>query len=616
MLSIFIVCAIGADDIFVFMDAYKQSAYKGPAVNANIATRLSWVWRKSGLAMAITSATTCAAFLCTCFSPMAETRSFGIFAALVILWDYLLVMSLFCSAVIVYHDYFERDPLCSVPLCCGCCVQDCNCSKQSPSPTEKILSSFHDNRVIPQDRVTSFFSGPVTKFICGIKQRILVFICFLAWIIPAVVYVTKLEPTKTAEQFLRSDHPLQYSITILQSEFPTSSEDRGLPIFFAWGINVLDQGGVNQLMDPNFVGRVNLDSGFKYTEECQRKIMDACDDLKYDRSPKRLELMKRAEDGFSEIRCAAWDFAEFAVKNGYTKNVSDPVPYEKVNEALKAYVESPQSNADMAVNMGYDGTRLLFTAIEVESQTLDQWSSMPEDVVLVHYNDFMMLAKELEDKVGDACGTRRVLMTDLEQKWIFMNNQKVYRTSALTGAIIGVAIAFVVLLLATWSALLSILSVISILCTIVSVIGTVTMLGWTLGTIEAILISILAGFSVDYVVHLAHAYAGSSGQNHERVQHAFGEMGTPVLSGMLTSVLASLPLFSCQIVFFAKFGTFLCFTILWSWVFANFGFMSVVATIGSSKNVEKSATVETAGNVGKEMTENVAPKRTEEEPWT
>eukprot|EP00961_Rhodomonas_salina_P301568 3940512-Rhodomonas_salina.4 len=53
------------------------------------------------------------------------------------------------------------------------------------------------------------------------------------------------------------------------------------------------------------------------------------------------------------------------------------------------------------------------------------------------------------------------------------------------------------------------------------------MIGWTLGTVEAILISILvrasgacgvgcgeltvgdvqAGFSVDYVVHLAHAYA-------------------------------------------------------------------------------------------------------------
>ena len=34
MMSIFIVCAIGADDIFVFMDAYVQSQYKGVDVRA------------------------------------------------------------------------------------------------------------------------------------------------------------------------------------------------------------------------------------------------------------------------------------------------------------------------------------------------------------------------------------------------------------------------------------------------------------------------------------------------------------------------------------------------------------------------------------------------------
>jgi hypothetical protein len=37
----------------------------------------------------------------------------------------------------------------------------------------------------------------------------------------------------------------------------------------------------------------------------------------------------------------------------------------------------------------------------------------------------------------------------------------------------------------------------------------------------------------------------------------FSEMGSPVMSGMITSVLASLPLFACNIVFFSLFGTFL-----------------------------------------------------------
>ena len=35
------------------------------------------------------------------------------------------------------------------------------------------------------------------------------------------------------------------------------------------------------------------------------------------------------------------------------------------------------------------------------------------------------------------------------------------------------------------------------------------LLGWELGTVESICLTIVAGFSVDYVVHLAHAYTHS-----------------------------------------------------------------------------------------------------------
>jgi len=251
--------------------------------------------------------------------------------------------------------------------------------------------------------------------------------------------------------------------------------------------------------------------------------------------------------------------------------------------------------------LGWDSSNLKYFTVQVESQTLDQWSNLAEEVVRGVYTDFMDLGVHLDGIIGASCGAENsVLMTDLDQKFIFMNNQKIYRTSAVSGACIGVALAFAVLALATRSLLLSLLSTISIFCTIMSVIGLVTALGWTLGTVESILISILAGFSVDYVVHLAHAYSGAYGTNHERIRTAFGEMGTPVLSGMLTSVLASLPLFICQIVFFSKFGTFLCLTILCSWTFANFFFMSLLATVGRDR-LPKYTTP--AGDAGEELEE-------------
>merc|ERR1711935_113254 len=79
-------------------------------------------------------------------------------------------------------------------------------------------------------------------------------------------------------------------------------------------------------------------------------------------------------------------------------------------------------------------------------------------------------------------------------------------------------------------------------------------------------------------VHLAHAYERASHAEtvQDRIRAAFGEMGISVFNGMATSVGASIPLFFCQLQFFKKFGTFLCLTIAFSWLFANFAFMTLL----------------------------------------
>jgi predicted RND superfamily exporter protein len=106
----------------------------------------------------------------------------------------------------------------------------------------------------------------------------------------------------------------------------------------------------------------------------------------------------------------------------------------------------------------------------------------------------------------------------------------------------------------------------SIMSVLVSVVGVMVMLGWELGSIEATLIGIIAGFSVDYVVHLAHAYEIAKGDTYSRLTEAFGDLGISVFNGMITSVGASIPLFFCQLQFFAKFGTFLCLVIAFRYV--------------------------------------------------
>jgi len=246
-------------------------------------------------------------------------------------------------------------------------------------------------------------------------------------------------------------------------------------------------------------------------------------------------------------------------------------------------------NTDGGDRIGWNGKEVKFVAISIEAKEITQWDRPGEEWMMKQYEKYDKLRHNLNDIAQEACGSE-VMWTDRfdgmgngGSKFVFMNNQGIYRTSSIRGALIGVAIAFVVLLGCTWSPLLAFCATLSILCTMMSVIGLTTMVGWNLGTVEAILISILAGFSVDYVVHLAHAYSHNYGTREERIVATFSEMGSPVFSGMCTSVLASLPLFACNLQFFSKFGTFLCLTIAFSWIFANFGFMSILATVGTDK---------------------------------
>ena len=111
--------AIGADDIFVFMDAYKQSVYEGSKVLESLSTRMAWTYNRAISAMLITSITTMIAFVVTALSPLVEIKSFGIYAALCILMDFLFIMTWFPACLVIYHNYFEKrqSKCCIVSIC-------------------------------------------------------------------------------------------------------------------------------------------------------------------------------------------------------------------------------------------------------------------------------------------------------------------------------------------------------------------------------------------------------------------------------------------------------------------------------------------------------------------
>lgn len=593
-LCLFIVAAIGADDIFIFMDGYKQSAFQSPQVLESLESRMSWVYRRTGNAMAITSATTCCAFLCTLLTPLAEVRAFGIFAALVILMDYLLVMTLFCTAVIIYHNKFEKPACCCAPTCCYGGV----CATSSPNPTEQSLAAVQAGELSEGGRISRFFRGPFTEFITGsVVNRVVIGVAFLAWIIVAISQTTKLKPTEETEQFLDDEHPLQKSFDILGSEFPVADADQGSFVYFSWGVGQVDRDGVNQLFDPEYYGKGTFEEGFVFDEQCQTAILQACDDLK---KPIYGDYIK-SEDGVGSLECFVEEMGAFnhfgsldnclAVKKGAWKDSDWQIPVadltsdfiEKFSKANSCYSGDDEGKNKKSISdqysqtMGWDGEKMLYALVGAENLVIDPFSTLPERVVREQYDKMVEIAANFTTTFNGACNSK-VIMSDLNQKFVFMNTQTIYVRSAIQSSFLGIAIAFTVLMIATRVFHIAALATLSIICVLLSITGSIVLLGWSLGSIEAILISIVAGFSVDYVVHLAHAYERAKAvDTKERIRSAFGEMGISVFNGMVTSVGASIPLFICNLQFFKKFGTFLCLTIAFSWLFANFAFMSVLA---------------------------------------
>ena len=561
-LCLFIVAAIGADDIFVFMDAYKQSAFKGAKLNRDLKTRLSYVYRRAGTAMLITSATTCSAFLCTVASPIASTKSFGIFAALVILMDYILVMSMFCTAVVIYHDYFENPRV----SCCAHCVCQCCCPCVpviAPDERSTAKARAGKNDDVRQDRITEFYKGPFTDFVLDPVKRFSSMAVLFCWLCVAFYFMLQLEPTKKSEEFLDDEHPLQKAITILNEGFPVASDDRGAKMYFIWGVDDVNREGVNQMIKDDYIGKPTFDDSFVLTPACQEKIDSYVQAVRLDVDGKYDPYVKNTASGLAVVswldEFKDWingggsSLFEDCVRNPQKQGYTFPVGADDIGEAIARFAYEPSCSDDkpypgalmietysdmsrgtglLGTPFGFDGENLKVSAISLESSVLDPWSEIAETKAMEQYTFFMAEANVIDNLMAADCGP--VMMTDIDQKYVIMNNQKIFRTSAVSGAMIGCVIAFFVILISTYNFFVAAFATFSILCVLISVVGAVTMAGWTLGTITAILISILAGFSVDYVVHLAHAFCETPGDKETRVKGAFADMGVSVMSGMLT----------------------------------------------------------------------------------
>ena len=109
-------------------------------------------------------------------------------------------MSLFCTAVVIYHDRYEDRAK------FGCCFP---CGVQNPSATDNAKESMKaSGEEVKRDRGSKFFQTKVATFIQVPLHCLILGVAFAVWLSVAIWQATLIEGTKENEQFLSENHPL------------------------------------------------------------------------------------------------------------------------------------------------------------------------------------------------------------------------------------------------------------------------------------------------------------------------------------------------------------------------------------------------------------------------
>jgi len=488
----------------------------------------------------------------------------------------LLVITWFPACLVWYHNNLE-----SRSCCCRRISAD--------TSTERGFSKHQEDQPSQQKRmVERFLGGPFAEFV--VKRRVIVLGFFAILFVGAAAAGAQIRPATSTDQFLPADHPFQRIITIWNDKFPSSAQNANAKVYLTWGLKDMDRSGVSLLRDSKNKGTVVYDEGFTFDEDAQLHIFNVCMEVyQYGSTVSGfLSADLDADVLAGKVQCPLFDFKDWLEAQGKTF----PVPASEVGSALSAFLRAPVKGAfDASQTYGQKwqnaiGTRevqgkvegVRFLSVGVES-TLGEYAQDTHDVLEVQYNLFEGWLQNCNRQAPkSANGAFHVAANSM---WVWMHTQTVFMSSAITGMITGTLLAFVVVLLATQQILVAFASMFTIVGILASVLGAMVALGWELGTIESICLTILAGFSVDYVVHLAHSFVQAEKKERlDKVRSALDEIGVSVLGGMLTSASAAVALMICQLQFFHKFGVFLMLTVSISWIWANVGFMASMALFG------------------------------------
>ena len=185
--------------------------------------------------------------------------------------------------------------------------------------------------------------------------------------------------------------------------------------------------------------------------------------------------------------------------------------------------------------------------------------------------------------------------------WPRMKTEMAFISGTLQSMLLSIVIVALSILIFTRNLYLMAATTVIISSIVACLLGLFVLWGWPLGALEAISVPLVVGLSVDYCLHLSHAYADVAKDGEEDIdvkkrtaadrrsraaerraqtRRALLRIGPSITAAALTTIACMSVLLLCRIVVFVEFGIIVAVTLAMGLVFTMTVFLVALAMAG------------------------------------
>ncbi|XP_076099747.1 protein dispatched homolog 1-like [Mytilus galloprovincialis] len=482
-----------------------------------------------------------------------------------------------------------------------------------------------------KNKVVWFLENKFYKFMIWKPVRVVIPLFFLVITAFFTYSATTLGADSSQVKVYRESNNYAKAIQRHFSGFQQNYDDRYNKLHLTWGMKPQNLASCDWKSGDSCTGQSEIDEHFDMSSsEAQISLMNLCHRLENftDKEISSYGIKRNPVTNKPEIACFMSALYKFIQNTGYLENIPFPftkesvVPFMKRNFHIHNISSVPEnfdryfeilvsywlSNGythtltedfltyhrligEMTIPgvtqcfnrssyIGTYGTKLRVVAIEINTTFMFQNLGYREGKPIYH-----LWEKFIQQEVSKMPSSMKSGFQSTRESWHWIKIQETLVKSAVRGVVIGISLAFPILTITTLNVVIGFLATICITMITVVVVGLIPLIGWKLGVLESINLSLIVGLSVDYVVHFAEAYRTSPFTHRKgRVKSMLEAMGLSVLSGAITTFGAAVFMLFAEIQFSYQFGIFVMCTIGTSFMFSFLLFPAFMASWGPEGN--------------------------------